>query len=383
MFPFKFKVGSFLKSISIYLIPLVLVGLFIRLYSQANEIFSRIMAKFFSKFEFIIEWIQDFLPKLNVFWIINFIIGFYIARFLFQGIRKEKSLEREKGLNINIQRKFKKPIKFYGMKLLNENKAGIFLFAALNCILLFLNIIDVQYVWMNFSFTGEALRDFVHEGTYNLIVSIILGAFIVLYFFRGNLNFLKSNVWLKRLSVVWIAQNVFLTLSVLMRNYHYINHFNRAYKRIGLIFFCLLIIWGLVIVGQKVYKARSLYFLSTRLMVAVSCIFFISAPWDWAKIITKYNLNHSGKAYVHYNFLQTLPDRCLPLLENNMEKAFEIEDRQRRIFNKNSTPNNMEDYKEEVARRIEAFKNKFKTCSWKEWTYAEQDAYDRLQKGDI
>jgi hypothetical protein len=379
----KSSIWQKIKSLYIYFIPALIIFLFIRLYSGANQIFEKIVDTLWSKISFIFDWIADFFPQFNFTWAFNFLLGLYIAKFLFHGIRRDKTLDNEVNLSLDTQRKRKKLFKFPGLKLLQENKAGIFLFATLNVLLLFLNIIDIQHVWLNFSFNGETLKEFVHEGTYNLIISIILGAGIVLYFFRGNLNFLRQNTWLRRLSVLWILQNIALTFSVLMRTVHYINHYNLAYKRIGLIFFCLLIIWGLIIVAQKVQKARSIYFLNTRMAVATMVVLFASAPWDWASIITRFNLSHAGQGYVHYNFLQTLPDRCLPLLQQNMDKAFQIESKQRGYFNQDISPNNMDDYKKEVSTRIKGFKSRFAKASWKEWTMAEQRAFDALSSDNI
>ncbi len=376
--PAKWNMGV-IKKLSIYIIPLLVVVLFLRIYSNANEIFGTIIHTLFSRFEFIWDWIKDFFPKLNIYWILQFILGVYIARVLYSKMATKNVLQAEQAMQITATRKFKKPTKFYGLKLLNEYKAGMFLLICLNAILLFLNIIDINYVWLNFEFTGETLREFVHEGTLNLLVSILLSGAIVLYLFRGNLNFYSKNKWLKLLTIVWIAQNIFLTASVLMRNFHYINHYNLAYKRIGLLFFCILIIWAMLFIIVKVQKSRSNYYLTTRIFKATFVIVVFSAVWDWASIITKYNFNRAGKAYVHYNFLQTLPDRCLPMLAENMDRAFEIEEKQRSKFNRNSTPNNMEEYKIEVQNRIDMFKKKFNEASWKEWTVAEQQAYQKLQ----
>jgi hypothetical protein len=63
----------------------------------------------------------------------------------------------------------------------NEYKAGIVLLIALNALLLFVNIIDIKWVWIGFEFEGQYLKEFVHKGTYLLILSIIISIGIVLY----------------------------------------------------------------------------------------------------------------------------------------------------------------------------------------------------------
>jgi hypothetical protein len=54
----------------------------------------------------------------------------------------------------------------------------------------------------------------VHEGTYLLILCILMAMGVLLWFFRGNLNFLPDNERLRWLAHLWLAQNAMLALSV-------------------------------------------------------------------------------------------------------------------------------------------------------------------------
>jgi len=94
------------------------------------------------------------------------------------------------------RRKRRGIIGFKTMGLLNEYRTAVFLFVILNLLLLIVNSIDIYWVWFNFEWNGQYLKQFVHEGTYLLIFSILLSLILTLYFFRGNLNFLKKNRWL-------------------------------------------------------------------------------------------------------------------------------------------------------------------------------------------
>src|SRR5690606_28371186 len=94
-------------------------------------------------------------------------------------------------------------------ELQTEYKIGLLVLAVLNLLLLAVNVIDIQWVWIGFEVPLHFnLRQFVHEGTYLLILSILISIGIVLYLFRGSLNFHPKNKWLKILGKAWIIQNV-------------------------------------------------------------------------------------------------------------------------------------------------------------------------------
>ena len=91
------------------------------------------------------------------------------------------------------------------MALRNENTIGLISLVMLNILLLFINVIDIKYVWFGFTYTANvSLTKYVHEGAGLLIFSIVLAMLVLLFFFRGNLNFYKKNKWLRYLAYAWI-----------------------------------------------------------------------------------------------------------------------------------------------------------------------------------
>ena len=122
---------------------------------------------------------------------------------------------------------------------------------ALNALLLINNIIDIRYVWFA-DLSGKTalqLKEYVHEGTYLLIFGIVLAISIILWLFKGGLNFEentpKSSFILRGVTMIWLAQNALLALSVGIRNLQYILYYGLAYKRIGVFIFLALTIYGL------------------------------------------------------------------------------------------------------------------------------------------
>jgi hypothetical protein len=80
--------------------------------------------------------------------------------------------------------------KFNSLK--KEFIAGIFLLLILKSLILVVSSIDIYWVWFNFKWEGQYLKQFVHEGTYLLILSILISIALILFLFRGNHNFYKK-----------------------------------------------------------------------------------------------------------------------------------------------------------------------------------------------
>jgi hypothetical protein len=256
------------------------------------------------------------------------------------------------------------------MALRNENTVGIISLVMLNVLLLFINAIDITYVWFGFSYTPNLnLTQYVHEGTGLLIFSIVLAMFVLLFFFRGNLNFYKKNKWLRYGAYGWIAQNAILVISVLLRDYYYIAHMGLAYKRIGVLVFLLMVLMGLITVFIKIHQRKTAYYLwrvngwfAVILLVAASCV-------HWDETIARYNLAHKNTIPVDVKFLLTLSDKTLPLLEKNQDvldpKKETIQGEGEYLYRSGFTP------KEFFEIRKKDFFEKQKAYSWLSWNAAD------------
>lgn len=255
---------------------------------------------------------------------------------------------------------------------------------------------DISYVWFNFKWEGQYLKDFVHQGTYLLLVSILVSMILVLYFFRKNLNFYQKNSLLKKLSYAWIFQNAILVFSVGIRNWYYIQYYALAYKRIAIVFFLLLCLFALFTVFFKISKVRSAYFMVRTNVNALIIVLVISSAFNWDRIIAQYNFSKSNSSFVHLNYLATLADSALPYLDHPLEKVQKMNQRQMERFSKGSMGSSDEsslggsfsyyrrvyldplEYVNTINYRKAVFKQKWEAKSWLGWNLAEAEAYDLL-----
>ena len=365
--------GKFIYKIRIIFIPLIIVFFFLIIYSVSNPIFDSFTYKIQ---KFLADNVWALFKDLNYQLLFTFIFFLLLSNFLLLRTRTARFISLDQHARDELTRtKQKSWINISLTSLKTEYKAAIFLFTCLNLILLFLNSIDIYWVWFNFEWEGQYLKQFVHEGTYMLILSILISIALVLYFFRKNINFYPKNNTLKYLSYFWLAQNAILTISVAIRNLYYIEYFNLAYKRIGVILFLLLTLYGLYIVYRKVRFKKSSFFVLRTNAMAFYIIICSSSIFNWDSIIASYNFTHADKSFLHLNYMAGLSDKALPILDKPLPDLLRIDAAQKKLFPFEKIYLEPEEYYNRIQIRKEDFKIKWEQKNFLSWNWPEYEAY--------
>lgn len=373
------KFNKFVKVIKISAIPIVVLIVFIAIFKSANPVFDELTDDFFNA---IGEFLEQIFDTISFSRIIFILFGFtIIAWFLYKtvlsnfverekdlkdDIEKERSIEGVEGIISSENSK--------AAKIKNEFRQGIMIVVLINLLLVFVNYIDITWLWFGFDYNGEInLTQFVHEGTYLLIFSILLSMAIMLYFFRKELNFLDNNKYLKIFSYIWIVQNVILLTSVLIRNLIYIEHFGLAYKRIGLFFFLMLVLFGLISLILKIKDKKTIYYL-LKINAAALYVGFIGFAFpDWDMIIAKHNLNSKTIEGLDVRFLMRLDEKTLPILYENRQKIYlaGYDDEFYDYFTYRTT---------DLDDKIENFLYEYEERTWRSFNFADYKAYKYLKE---
>ncbi len=383
----KFKKVS--KIIKLSLIPIGILFVFYSIYINANPVFETYAAKLLSK---IGEALANFFEAISFVRFLFIVLALFVtAWFLFKTnlefLYKKESLKNLNLIRKRVKRHFPNPEyvrnlkdnmpvlyrrRFaLSLKLKNEYISALVLLLLVNILLLIVNIIDIKWVWFGFEYSPEFdLKQFVHEGTYLLIISILLSIGIMLYFFRKNLNFYQKSRKIKSLSYIWIIQNTILAISVAIRNLHYITYWGLAYKRIGVILFLIAVAHGLYSLYIKIQYTKTAYFLIRKNTMAVFVILLVASLFNWDTIISKHNLNHPIKENMETSYLLTMSDKAFPLIDQKQE-----------ILNQEKGRNSYADfgpysYEEYYKLRVELFLSRYEKESWTSWNYKEWKAYN-------
>jgi hypothetical protein len=367
---------SFIWKSRIFIIPLLVIVLFIALYRNSNPVFDKLVVN--AGHYFRMGW--DYIFKdIDFLLILTFLFGLAVSNFFFMKINAQSVINSDLNSDDDLKRKKRKfTVNFRFNALKNEYKSGIFLLLLLNLILMVLNVIDIYWVWFNFKWEGQYLKQFVHEGTYLLILSVIISIILVLYFFRGNINYYSGNKFLKYLASLWLVQNGILTISVAIRNFWYINYFSLAYKRIGVIIFLILTFYGLITVLIKVRHRKSAFYLFRTNANVLVFILIISSIINWDNFIAKYNFKHSENSFLHLDFMSTLPDKTLPYLDKSLDELSRIDKVQKEKFPFEQKFMNPLEYYKEIEFRKMKFKKRWESKSILSWNLPEYMAYRKL-----
>ncbi|WP_207512231.1 DUF4153 domain-containing protein [Longitalea luteola] len=378
------------RMIRFAVFPLILLVVFFCIYRVANSVFSAIAGQIGVQLELFFRYFFDFFSWQRLLFLL---LGLLFSGSILLKSKLDYFSVREARLNDRLQRSRKtltqkRSNAFFQfvelimgkmasgmMALKNENTTGIISLILLNVLLLVVNAIDLNFLWLHFSYKiGQPVYKMVHEGTELLIVSIVLAMAILLFFFKGNLNFYKRNKWLKVGAYAWIIQNAMLVSSVFLRDYYYILKHGLAYKRIGVLFFLLMVLVGLFTVFVKIWNRKTNYFLFRVNAWAGIVVLVLATTIHWDEFIAGYNLKRQNTVELDVEFLLSLSDKALPLLDTNIT-ALQQRERQLKPASDAEMPACDTCFIEQLKQREKQFVIKQEQYSWLSWNYA--DAYTK------
>jgi hypothetical protein len=298
---------TIIKYLKISVLPLIIFFIFSLIFNFANPIFEEKTSYLFNK---ILNIIKNF-PNFSLSRFIFLIFGYWVLLSVFYDKAISKTLNIFTQKNEQIENTFE--------EIKNEKfNSAVFTFSLINLLLFYINSIDIQYLWMNYAnSSAPAMSKLVHSGTYLLIFSILLSVTILIFYFKGELNFHKKSKSLKVLSILWIFQNCVLLLSVFIRNAKYLEMYGLTYKRIGVVIFLLLTFSGLISLTFKILKTYNFGFILRTNSWSYVLIFIILGFVNFDYEIAKYNLKQENK---DFEYIENLSIRALPaLMENHPE----------------------------------------------------------------
>jgi hypothetical protein len=361
------KAGKGLQLV--YFLIVVVVGLIVLLlfaliYASASPWFENLSGSFI---QLISDWLEMYDPEWIPLTVLGFLLGAYV---LFSGQESLITQINESPENITFTNR--QP----GAAILNGVKLVLVL---LNVLLAVVNWLDLKNVWLFFEWNGGFLKQFVHEGTFLLLFSVAFASLVLLLIYSERSRSLQRDRVIKYLATAWIIQNAFLVLSVGMRNYWYMSYFALAYKRIAVVFVLILILVGLVLLYQKIHKARSVFWLIRQSSLAFFVVLALAALPDWDSLIARYNLKNYEHSFVHFDFLIDLPDRTLDDMNLSQAELEKIDTAQKQLFFLEGEYMQGNEFYNELQKRKAKFHRRQENKSILSWNLADQLTTQRLK----
>ncbi len=282
---------------SLFAIPVGILALFVLMYMVGNQDFANNIANILTAIFKNLDWLWDLFS-------FRWLLFLALAVFVIGGLVWKNSGERWSAAQLGHNMDILPVAEIPTMTQVNDRYWTAFLtLAMLNVLIFVVNIQDFFKMLSPQDISASNLRFSVHFGTYALVFSIAVAMALLFYFFKNDLNFIEKSSSLRLLSYIWIAQNAIMVLAVFARNYLYISHHGLAYKRIGVVFFLILVLIGLYTMVLKVKNQKTFTHLFHLNTWAVYGIFIVISAINWDNFITNYNLQNTDRDKLDAAFL--------------------------------------------------------------------------------
>jgi hypothetical protein len=193
--------------------------------------------------------------------------------------------------------------------------------AAFNLVFALQNGLDIAFLWSGAPLPGEmTLAAYAHRGAYPLIATALLAALFVLVTLRPGTPTGESPP-IRRLVYVWIAQNVVLVASTMLRTLDYIEAYSLTRLRIAALIWMALVAVGLVLICVRLWRRKSGPWLINANLAAALLALTACSTVDLGALAARWNVRHAREAggggvrldLCHLNHLG--PSSLLPLIE--------------------------------------------------------------------
>ena len=190
-----------------------------------------------------------------------------------------------------------------------------------NAIFAVQNGLDIAYLWSGAGLPpGVTLAQYAHRGAYPLIATTLLAGLFVIVFLRPGSQTAKLPL-VRRMVVLWVAQNILLVASSILRILDYIDAYSLTRLRIAALLWMGLVGVGLALVCWRMLGEKSSAWLVNTNAAAAAAVLFAVSFVDLGAIAAGWNVRHAREmagtgASLDIGYLQGLgPSALMPLLE--------------------------------------------------------------------
>jgi hypothetical protein len=304
--PAMFHLPAILAGIAVWFITVALSGVFVFMFASANPMIEK--------------WIGLITPGsaasyLNVgrtvFWIaaLSLVWPFIHIRW-----RKRSRLTTAPETAAHTEGTPSNGINFFGPATILRS---LILF---NLLFAVQTVLDAIYLWGNTTLPADiSYASYAHRGAYPLIVTALLAAAFVLAAMKPGGPAEQSRV-IRPLVYLWVAQNVLLVLSSILRLDLYVQIYLLTWWRVAAFIWMVLVALGLVLIVARIVLNRSNGWLIRANLIALTATLYICSLVNFAAVIADYNVSHGREAggkgvWIDMNYLFSLGPQALPAID--------------------------------------------------------------------
>lgn len=167
---------------------------------------------------------------------------------------------------------------------------------AFNLLFALQNAMDIAYLGGLLAMPdGITLAEYAHRGAYSLIVTALLAALFVLVTLRPGSTTVGVPA-IRALVVLWIAQNLLLVGSSILRTIDYVEAYSLTEFRMAALAWMALVGLGLVLICWRMLAGKSAGWLINVNLAAAGLVLTAFSLIDTAAIAASWNVRHAREA---------------------------------------------------------------------------------------
>lgn len=186
-----------------------------------------------------------------------------------------------------------------------------------NAIFAIQNVSDLVFLWSGAPLPdGVTLAEYAHRGAYPLIATALIAAGFVLIAARpGSAG--AGSALVRRLILLWIAQNVLLVASSILRTLDYVAAYSLTSLRIAALAWMGLVAVGLILIVWRMLAGRSIGWLINNNAAAAALVLTACTVADLGDIAASYNVRKASTSdKLDLCYLRSIGSSALiPLIE--------------------------------------------------------------------
>ena len=165
-----------------------------------------------------------------------------------------------------------------------------------NAVFALQNALDVIFLWSGARLPGTiTMADYAHRGAYVLIGTALLAGLFVLTMLRAGSPGAKSPA-IRMLVSLWVAQNLLLVASSMLRTLDYIGAYSLTVMRIAALAWMVLVGIGLVLICWRLLTGRSGAWLINANALAAMLMLGAGSAVDLSAAAATWNVRHAREA---------------------------------------------------------------------------------------
>ena len=180
------------------------------------------------------------------------------------------------------------------------------------------SVLDIAYLWGGVALPdGMTHAEYAHRGAYPLIVTALLAAGFVLLAMRPGSE-TSGNRLIRGLVYAWVAQNVLLVVSSILRLDLYVSVYSLTYWRIAAFVWMMLVAAGLCLIMARIALGLSNGWLVSANLALAAAVLYGCTAINFAGIIADWNVDHAarnafdGRRKIDAYYLASLGPQALP-----------------------------------------------------------------------